>query len=134
MGRFGMATAAKVVPSERRSHERSSVNCEASLATVTGRREGRLVDLSIMGARFEVEDLPSEGASGMLRWSNHEFYCSVIWAKDGACGITFEQPLPQWVMDETVTVEKVASGPVANFGNIPLAQKRSRRAGLVARG
>lgn len=134
MGRFGMVDAAKAVPAERRAHERSSVNCTASLTTVTGRREGRLVDLSAMGARFDVENLPAEGASGMLRWKNHEFYCSVIWAKDGACGITFEQALPKWVLDETVTVETVTSGPVANFGNIPLAQKRSRRAGLVARG
>ena len=121
-----------VVQDERRMVQRYSVNCEARLKMLGGDREGRLSDLSEAGARFDTLNPPQEGVSGLLQWGEHEFFGKVVWANENSCGVIFERPIPMSVVAATCELVEVASGPVANLGNIPVA-KRGRRAGLVSR-
>lgn len=116
---------------ERRTVQRYSVDCEAKLKMLGGDREGRLSDLSEAGARFETDNPPQEGVSGLLAWRGHEYFGKVVWANEKSCGLVFERPIPHKVVAETCEVVEVQSGPVANFGNIPVA-KRGRRASLVS--
>ena len=117
---------------ERRTVQRYSVDCEARLKMLGGDREGRLSDLSEAGARFETSKPPQEGSSGLLSWGNHEFFGKVVWANENSCGLVFERPIPLSVVEQSCEIVEVQTGPVANFGNIPVA-KRGRRASLVSR-
>ena len=117
--------------SERRTSRRHSVDCPASLRLLGGERCGRLSDLSLDGACFEAGDLPASGISGLLVWGDQEHWCKVVWSRDGSCGLVFERSIAQAVVDATVQTIEVETGPMANFSNIPLGQKRSRRSFLA---
>ena len=119
-------------PEERRSVQRYTVDCAAKLKMLGGDREGRLSDLSEAGARFDTPRPPQEGVSGLLAWGDHEYFGKVVWANENSCGLIFERPIPLSVVEQTCEVVEVQSGPVANFGNIPVAT-RGRRSGLVSR-
>ena len=117
---------------DRRTVQRFTVDCPAKLKMLGGDREGRLSDLSEAGARLETPNPPQEGVSGLLAWGEHEFFGKVVWANDNSCGMVFERPIPQSVVESTCEIVEVQSGPVANFGNIPVAS-RGRRVSLVSR-
>ena len=119
---------------DRRLVKRHSVNCAAKLKMLGGDREGRLTDLSEAGARFDTPNPPCEGVSGLLEWNGHEIFGRIVWANDNGCGIVFERAIPSSIVEETVEAASTEApqGPVANFGNIPLGQRRGRRAFLVS--
>ena len=119
-------------PEERRSVQRYTVDCPARLKMLGGDREGRLSDLSEAGARFDTAKPPQEGVSGLLAWGNFEYFGKVVWANENSCGMVFERPIPLSVVEQTRNIVETHGGPVANFGNIPVAA-RGRRASLVAR-
>lgn len=119
-------------PEERRTVQRYTVNCPAQLKMLGGNREGRLSDLSEAGARFDTENPPQEGVSGLIAWGEYEFFGKVVWANENSCGLVFERRIPLSVVEASCEVVEVQSGPVANFGNIPVAT-RGRRASLVSR-
>ena len=110
--------------------KRHPCDCPARLTLLGGDCEGRLADLSEIGARFDTAKPPAEGVSGLLSWNGHEFFGKVAWANDDCCGVVFERPIPMAVLQETVQRVDKPSGPVADFGNIPIAP-RGRR-GLIA--
>ena len=116
---------------DRRSAQRYKVDCPAKLKMLGGDREGRLSDLSEAGARFDTANPPSEGISGLLSWAGHEYFGKIVWANENSCGILFERSIPTSVVEKTCEAIETQSGPVANFGNIPVA-KRGRRASLVS--
>ena len=117
---------------ERRTVQRYTVDCPARLKMLGGDREGRLSDLSEAGARFDTANPPQEGVSGLLAWGNYEFFGKVVWANENSCGLLFERQIPVSVVESTCDIVEVQSGPVAKFGNIPVAA-RGRRASLVSR-
>lgn len=127
-----MSPAQPAHASDRRTVRRWTVDCEAKLQLVGGAISGSLTDLSERGARMTASSLPVVGVSGMLSWGDQHHYCTVVWARDGACGVVFERHLPLSIVATFSTEIEVELGPVANFGNIPLAQKRSRRFSLVS--
>ncbi|WP_171032996.1 PilZ domain-containing protein [Qipengyuania marisflavi] len=117
---------------DRRSVRRWVVDCEAALKMLGGDRLGRLSDLSETGARLELDQPPAQGASGLLVWSDQEHFCKIIWVKQTSCGVLFERQIARSVVEATAKAVDVPTGPVADFSNIPLGQKRSRRASLVS--
>ncbi|MBX7540370.1 PilZ domain-containing protein [Qipengyuania sphaerica] len=117
---------------ERRTVQRYTVDCPAKLKMLGGDREGRLSDLSEAGARFETGNPPQEGVSGLLAWGDYEFFGKIVWVNENSCGIVFERPIPFAVVEQTCEIVQTQAGPVANFGNIPVAS-RGRRASLVSR-
>lgn len=94
---------------ERRSGPRTRVDCLATMLMRSGNRSGRLFDISTTGARLTTQDPPAKGVSAILDWSLHEAYCHVIWTKPGMCGVEFDRPLPQRVLDELI--EEAGTGP-----------------------
>ncbi len=87
---------------ERRSAPRTRVDCLATMILPSGNRPGRLFDISIHGARFITEDPPAKGVGVILDWTMHEAYCQVLWTKPGMCGVQFDRPLPNRVVEELV--------------------------------
>lgn len=117
---------------ERRTVRRWTVDCEAWLRLVGSIYPGKLTDLSERGARFACGSLPTVNATALLNFGDQEHFCKVVWAQDGQCGLLFERPLPAHVVEAYSVETEVDLGPVANFGNIPLGEKRSRRFRLVS--
>lgn len=132
MALFRRKTAVDDLP-ERRSVRRHHVDCPARLKMLGGDRQGRLSDLSEAGARFETANPPGQGVSGLLEWAGHGYFVRIVWSNETGCGVIFERPIPLSVVEETVSVASIdmPQGPVANFGKIPLGQKRGRPAALV---
>ncbi|MDG6079662.1 PilZ domain-containing protein [Erythrobacter litoralis] len=132
MALFRRKTAVVDMP-ERRMAKRRSVDCPARLKMLGGDKHGRLTDLSEAGARFDTTDPPCEGVSGLLEWNNHEYFGKIVWANEHGCGVVFERPIPHSVVDKTVGAAAAdpPQGPVANFGKIPMGQKRGRRTVFV---
>lgn len=99
-----------------------------------GDKQGRLSDLSEAGARFDTAQPPGKGVSGLLEWNGHEYFAKVVWSNETGCGVIFERSIPLAVIEETVgaALTDMPQGPVANFGNIPLGQKRGRRTAIVS--
>ncbi|WP_338244633.1 PilZ domain-containing protein [Aurantiacibacter hainanensis] len=97
---------------ERRGGPRSRVNCLATMLMPSGNRTGRLFDISTTGARLLIDEPPPMGVSAILDWTMRDAYCHVIWTKPGMCGVEFDRPLPQGVIDELVN--EAGAGPGAN--------------------
>ena len=120
--RAGLAVA----PVERRGAVRSRLECPAQLHLTVGLRAGTLWDLSTTGARFETEHPPLTGMTELLKWQAHEAFCKVMWASADSCGLAFDRPLSPAQVDQSVEEEAKRAGPIAEVGNIPLGQRRSR--------
>lgn len=118
---------------ERRTVQRYSVDCPATLKMTGGLRDGRLSDLSEKGARLETAEPPAKGSSGLLQWLDQEHFGTIVWTKDGSCGISFERPIGEDIVARSGELVEIEAGPVAQFGKIPVAS-RGRRASLVTTG
>lgn len=105
---------------ERRGGPRTRVDCLATMLMPSGNRPGRLFDISTTGARLVTDDPPAKGVSAILDWTMHEAYCHVIWTKPGMCGVEFDRPLPQGVIDELVR----QAGPTAGAAARPTLGNR----------
>ena len=130
MGLFRAQATAK--QSDRRSSIRYRLDCPAQLSMPSGERQGWLYDISIDGARFTTNNAPPTGTSGLLEWGAHEAFGKVIWANEEGCGIEFERPISMNIIEQLSAHSVEPTGPVANFGKIPLARKGRR--GLVSSG
>ena len=126
MGVFGAVAARQIEELDRRVEQRRECDCPATFLTTIARRTGRLCDITEAGAKLELDDPPAHGTSGLLRWDDHEYFCTVVWSKSDSCGLAFERRIPLHVVDKTAPVTEVEAGPVANFGRIPVAQKGRR--------
>ena len=85
-----------------------------------------MLDLSERGARVQVDNPPRMGASVVLEWMCYDAMCKVAWATEDMCGLMFEKPISPVRVFEVQQHREDFSGPVAEVGNIPLGQKRSR--------
>lgn len=95
-----------------------------------GDRQGWLYDISQDGARFTTNNPPPVGTSALLEWATYEAFGKVIWSNKDGCGIEFEKPLSREVVETMAASRSAPTGPVAQFGNIPVAPKGRR--GLVS--
>ncbi|MFN2100835.1 PilZ domain-containing protein [Altererythrobacter sp. MF3-039] len=129
MGLFRAQAQAKHI--ERRSSVRYRVDCPAQLRMPMGDRQGWLYDISQDGARFTTNNPPPTGTSGLLEWETHEAFGKIIWSNEDGCGIEFERPISRNQLEQFASTQSEPSGPVAKFGNIPVAPKGRR--GLVSR-
>jgi hypothetical protein len=117
----------QAVEIDRRAVNRQRVDCTGCLVMPTGRREGRMIDLSELGARFETGDPPPVGCSAILEWPCHEAYAWVAWVNDGKCGVEFDRPIPKSVVDQTVALSGTGTTRSrVDRGRIPLGRRRSR--------
>lgn len=120
------------LPAERRAVGRARTDCPTRLQTPVKTWDGRLWDLSEVGARVQVQNPPQEGALVLLSWQSTELFCRVVWSADDMCGVLFERPISRTVVLETLgepisELDLVSgSGPAASVGNIPIGKRRSR--------
>jgi len=124
MGFFRAHAAAQQV--ERRSSARYRVDCPAQLRMPMGDRKGWLYDISQDGARFTTSNPPPAGTSGLLEWGVHEVFGKIIWSNGEGCGIEFERPIARELIEGMAARAAAPTGPVAKFGNIPVAPKGRR--------
>ena len=116
---------------ERRGGPRTRVDCLATMLMPSGNRTGRLFDISTTGARIVIDEPPPKGVSAILDWTTHDVYCLVIWTKPGMCGVEFDRPLPQGVIDALVN-EAGAGAETTARPALP-EQDRSQRPGAPLR-
>lgn len=109
---------------ERRRSARFTIDIPVTLRTISGNRECRMANISDNGAKLETDTPPREGVSGWLIMGGEEIYCTVIWSKDGACGIEFERSLSEDKLVEIAGEQVTETVPVANRGNIQMGRKR----------
>jgi len=115
-----------VIRRERRTALRSRCDCPAQLRLPSGDRDGQLTNISVGGASLQLSNPPRPGTTALLTWKAHEMYCDVTWAKDKACGLKFEKPIPRSVTCETTGQDIAAVEFAADANNIPLGRKRMR--------
>jgi hypothetical protein len=120
------AHAQEFEPSERRTSIRSRVSCPVQVQLPSGQRIGCMIDLSEQGARVQMDNPPRAGSSVVLEWLCYDGICKVIWATEDMCGLQFERAIPSTRVLEVMQYREEFSGPIAEVGNIPLGQKRSR--------
>ena len=86
----------------RRSDPRVRLDVPAKLQLLGGLKLCRLVNLSRRGARVLLaERAPAVGASGILKICGIDAFAEVIWSRELACGLLFDELLP---LEKVVTV------------------------------
>jgi len=65
-----------------------------TLSTVTTDFRVGLVNLSSDGVRLSAPELPDEGQEVVFRAGNVQSFGTVVWNKQGQCGVLFEDPMP----------------------------------------
>ncbi|MHA6316280.1 PilZ domain-containing protein [Altererythrobacter sp. CAU 1778] len=111
---------------ERRIAYRCATSRAASFQTMSGVRDGMIVNISEGGARIEMPGGLPIGISGMLTWDDQEVFCTVAWSNDEGFGLEFDRPVAPRVVDAMSTGRIEASGPVADVTRIPMGRKRAR--------
>jgi hypothetical protein len=54
-----------------------------------------VADLSPSGAMLHGRDLPKEGSEVLVAVGSQDSFAMIVWSNDDACGIEFEEPLPE---------------------------------------
>ena len=78
---------------------RDVVMRRASIITTVKSRSVDLIDLSLTGAKLRGDDLPPEGQEVLLRLGSLEAFGAIVWSDDAQCGVSFDVPLTQNVLD-----------------------------------
>ena len=73
----------------RRSQSRLRVRLPARVITLSGTFSAILADLSMGGARIQMERALKPGAEAVLQWGPYEAFGEICWVGDGLCGIRF---------------------------------------------
>jgi PilZ domain len=86
----------------RRRHSRLRVHLPARLITLGGTLPATLLNLSFRGAKVFLGSAQTRsGANAVLSWGAFEAFCTVAWARDGHCGLDFDEPLKPHMLIET---------------------------------
>lgn len=123
---------------DRRAESRMRVACAARLITLGADRHGQLWDISTAGARVEISEPPTKGATALLKWLTHEQLCTVVWVADGKCGVRFDKPISSELVAEcrdfrlSRTGVKLERMTVGRKRSAPLAQALPETAGATA--
>jgi hypothetical protein len=78
----------------QRSANRLRLGVSASLELTSGARPCLIDDISSTGAHLRIEQALAAGSTAILHFHDLHLYTSVVWCKQGECGIRFEKPLP----------------------------------------
>ena len=89
---------------------------------LTHRTHRCLIDnISSSGARIRIEHTIESGRTAMLQFHQLRAYGTVIWCRDGECGLRFDRKLPQddmegflWIVQHPTEYERVCRESGAN--------------------
>jgi len=90
---------------------RTPVSMEAAVVTMSAYQFPELADISQSGAKLIGSPLPPKGTTAILRVGPLEVMCRVMWVKDDACGIRFEEPVSPMVLKQVQLDGAVALEP-----------------------
>jgi len=79
---------------------RTPVSMPASVVTMSAYQFPEVVDISQSGAKLVGSPLPPKGTTAILRAGALEVMCRVVWVKDEACGIRFEEPVSPRILQQ----------------------------------
>jgi len=113
---------------ERRADTRVLAYCSAELRTPAGRRSAQVTNVSIGGARLQLNDPPAAGVTVVLECRSLTTMCKVVWATDMACGLAFEQPVSRAVVAEISgkAAPPLTPPPEADLRSIASSVRQSR--------
>lgn len=74
-----------------RKFGRARLGLPAKLTLVGGREHCRISDLSLDGAKIEIDLVPELGEAVLLIVDGHELFGSIVWVGSGCAGIRFEE-------------------------------------------
>ena len=90
----------------RRSNIRSRVMLAASADAISGHVSITVLEVSLAGARLSGSRLPAAGKDVMLNCAGVEIFGTVVWSKNGQCGVQFDESLSP---ADFVTIRKLAA-------------------------
>ena len=77
----------------RRAHSRLRVRLPVRLITLTNTWYAVLCDLSLTGAKVEIDKGVVSGEEAILQWSKFEDFGKICWVGAGRFGIEFHDPI-----------------------------------------
>lgn len=80
--------------SGRRRRVRQPVVLAASAMSIERSRSVLVADLSPAGAMLHGRDLPEAGSELLVAVGSQDSFATIIWRNEDACGIEFDNPLP----------------------------------------
>ena len=90
---------ASVRPQGNRHGNRLRLGVPAGLVLTHKTRRCLIDNLSSTGARIRVEEPLAKGRTGMLCFHELRLYGTVMWCRNGECGMRFDKKLPQEDME-----------------------------------
>jgi len=78
----------------RRSNARVRLQIPATFTLLSGAHKCLLSNLSRSGARVAIDPPPKVGDCGILRCTELDAFCVVVWVHGGECGVEFEDVEP----------------------------------------
>ena len=84
----------------RRVEPRAQIGLRTSTETLSSRGKATILNLSCAGAQLEGEALPAVGKDVLLTCQSVEIFGTVLWSREGRCGILFDEPLSRSLLSE----------------------------------
>jgi len=84
----------------RRRSQRAAVALPASVVTMSSYQYFELIDLSATGARMRGPTVLPLGRTALFRLESYQALCRMVWAKDGVCGVQFDELIPPRVLED----------------------------------
>lgn len=88
------------VHSDRRGHAREPVMLAGSAYGILRSRSVGISDLSSEGAQLDGRDLPTTGEDLAVVAGPLDIMARVVWRTDCKCGIRFDEPVPQEMIEQ----------------------------------
>jgi hypothetical protein len=88
-----LATFGKRLGGGRRDTRRVAIEVPAALTRRSSSGTAVLADVSDTGAKLRGSGLPDAGHDLWVKVGALELFATVIWNRDGQCGMTFDVPL-----------------------------------------
>jgi hypothetical protein len=84
----------------RRCAVREPLLLEAAITTLRASRRVTMVNISATGARLRGPEMPDVGADVLIRAGSVDTIATVVWNRNGMCGITFDEPIDDAQVEE----------------------------------
>lgn len=84
----------------RRNSKRLEIPEPALLITMADRHRALLLNISATGGKVRAERTPSVGSELFLQVGDIDVYARVIWERRHTCGLQFEPPLDDWLVEK----------------------------------
>jgi hypothetical protein len=92
-------------PGGRRGEPRAQIRLAVAVETLDGKKQARLLEVSMSGARLEGPGLPAAGKDVVLLGGAAEAFGTIVWTAGERCGMHFDEPIGA---SELIALRRVA--------------------------